>query len=146
MPNLYIHTWGRKSSHIFLTEERWVISFTFQSISPGVVKTDFLISSGTNIITPDAMYSSNPYLLPKDIADAVLFALGCPPHVQVILLLIYTIGWFVKPLCQPQNLHSVTKIVNDYLVAEPEVSISQPAIGQDSKRISTTPDPLKLRP
>jgi hypothetical protein len=50
-----------------------------------VVKTDFLTSSGTKIITPDAMYATNPYLLPKDVSDAVLFALGCPPHVQVIL-------------------------------------------------------------
>jgi hypothetical protein len=30
------------------------------------------------------------------------------------------------------------------VVTEPEVSISQPAIGQDSERISTTPNPLKL--
>jgi NADP+-dependent farnesol dehydrogenase len=56
----------------------------FQSISPGVVKTDFFTSSGTKIITPEDMYSSNPHLLPKDIADAIIFALGTPPHVQVI--------------------------------------------------------------
>jgi NADP-dependent 3-hydroxy acid dehydrogenase YdfG len=90
--NSPLETHEAQNYYISLTEEWCVISFTFQSISPGVVKTDFLVSSGTSIITPDAMYSSNPYLLPKDIADAVLFALGCPPHVQVMLLRTHKIG------------------------------------------------------
>jgi NADP-dependent 3-hydroxy acid dehydrogenase YdfG len=64
---------------------------TFQSISPGVVKTDFFVSSGTKVITPDAMYASNPYLMPKDVADAVLYALGCPPQIQVIVF-----DWLIR--------------------------------------------------
>lgn len=72
----------------------------FQSISPGIVKTDFLTSSGTKLFTPDAMYSNNPHLLPKDVADTVLFALGCPPHVQVMIQLKYC----TTALLQCQNV------------------------------------------
>ncbi|KAJ9585022.1 hypothetical protein L9F63_020632, partial [Diploptera punctata] len=64
-----------------LVKENSKIKIT--SVSPGVVKTDFLVSSGTTLLSPEQMYSSNPHLLPKDVADAVTFALSTPPHVQV---------------------------------------------------------------
>jgi hypothetical protein len=35
-------------------------------------------------ITPHDVWSGNPCLEPQDIADAVLYVLGTPPHVQVI--------------------------------------------------------------
>jgi hypothetical protein len=54
-----------------------------QSISPGIVKTDFMTSVGSKIVTPEAAYSSTPHLLPEDITEMVMFALGRPPHVQV---------------------------------------------------------------
>ncbi|XP_021929730.1 dehydrogenase/reductase SDR family member 11-like [Zootermopsis nevadensis] len=62
------------------------------SISPGMVKTDFLTSSGTKLVTAEATYSSNPHLLPKDVADAVLFALGSRPHVQIHEVTIHPVG------------------------------------------------------
>jgi NADP-dependent 3-hydroxy acid dehydrogenase YdfG len=35
-------------------------------------------------LTSRDIFSENPYLDPKDIADAVVYVLGTPPHVQVI--------------------------------------------------------------
>ncbi|KAK4879386.1 hypothetical protein RN001_007532 [Aquatica leii] len=49
------------------------------SISPGVVKTEILKELGL----PDEILSSMACLEPKDIADAVRYVLGTPPHVQV---------------------------------------------------------------
>nr|CAD7571469.1 unnamed protein product [Timema californicum] len=54
------------------------------SVSPGVVETEF-----ANIYGPEMkkfLYKENPVLQAKDIADAVLYTLGTPPHVQVIAL------------------------------------------------------------
>jgi NADP+-dependent farnesol dehydrogenase len=49
-----------------------------QSLSPGVVKTEFRIAARRpETLTP------TPFLESKDIADAVLYILGTPPHVQV---------------------------------------------------------------
>lgn len=49
-----------------------------QSVSPGMVRTDMHEASG--LTDP---YENNPYLEPQDVVDAVLYALGTPPHVQV---------------------------------------------------------------
>jgi NADP+-dependent farnesol dehydrogenase len=49
-----------------------------QSVSPGIVRTGMREASG--LTDP---YENNPYLEPQDVADAVLYALGTPPHVQV---------------------------------------------------------------
>jgi hypothetical protein len=96
----------------------------FQSLSPGVVKTDFLISSGTKIVTPEVMYSNNPHLFPKDIADAVMFVLGCPPHVQVSGKFCYmTVRlWLnrinvqsVSKVSQCPNIANAMTIMNDLL-------------------------------
>ncbi|XP_069683482.1 farnesol dehydrogenase-like [Periplaneta americana] len=57
------------------------------SISPGMVRTDLAEASG--LTDP---YEDNPYLEPQDVADAVLYALGTPPHVQVHELIIRPIG------------------------------------------------------
>lgn len=62
------------------------------SISPGLVKTDFLTSSGSKILTPETVYPATPHLMPEDVVEAVLFALGCPPHVQIHDMTIYPVG------------------------------------------------------
>nr|CAD7597154.1 unnamed protein product [Timema genevievae] len=50
------------------------------SISPGLVETEF-----ANIRGPEGkkVYKENPVLQAKDLADAVIYTLGTPPHVQV---------------------------------------------------------------
>jgi hypothetical protein len=47
---------------------------TLQSLSPGLVNTEMV---------PEIRLKENPYLNPEDIADAVLYVLGTPQHVQV---------------------------------------------------------------
>jgi NADP+-dependent farnesol dehydrogenase len=49
-----------------------------QSLSPGLVKTEIRIAAGR----PEP-FNDVPILESKDIADAVLYILGTPPHVQV---------------------------------------------------------------
>jgi NADP-dependent 3-hydroxy acid dehydrogenase YdfG len=66
-----------------------------QSLSPAVVKTEFLIASGTPAINPEEIYKG-PSLESKDVADAVVYILGTPPHVQVLVT-----------LRQPSGLHSL---------------------------------------
>jgi NADP-dependent 3-hydroxy acid dehydrogenase YdfG len=46
----------------------------FQSLSPGVVKTE---------MSPEEILKISPALKPEDIAPGVLYALSAPPHVQV---------------------------------------------------------------
>ncbi|PSN53580.1 hypothetical protein C0J52_00908 [Blattella germanica] len=62
------------------------------SVSPGLVKTDFFTSSGTTPGTPEMMYSTNPHLHPKDVADCVVFALSLSPHAQVSELTLQAVG------------------------------------------------------
>jgi NADP-dependent 3-hydroxy acid dehydrogenase YdfG len=57
-------------------------------VSPGVVETEFMAASGRPV-DPKQIYSSLPHLKPKDIADAVLYVLAVPPHVQVYALYMY---------------------------------------------------------
>jgi NADP-dependent 3-hydroxy acid dehydrogenase YdfG len=59
-----------------------VFSDCFQSVSPGAVVTEF----GEAAAIPKELlkaYTDIPYLQSKDIADAVIYVLGTPPHVQV---------------------------------------------------------------
>ncbi|PSN53615.1 Farnesol dehydrogenase [Blattella germanica] len=51
---------------------------------------DILVNNaGVNIgnslteFTPEKLHESHPHLQPQDLADAVLYVLGTPPHVQV---------------------------------------------------------------
>jgi NADP+-dependent farnesol dehydrogenase len=53
-----------------------------QSLSPGAVKTEFAIAAGYKNLDPES-FKNVPLLESKDIADAVLYILGTPPHVQV---------------------------------------------------------------
>ena len=82
-PLQLLGTVWRPTSHLPFTTVWWLNTLVFQSISPGLVKTDFLISSGSKILTPETAYAGKPHLMPEDVVEAVLFALGCPPHVQV---------------------------------------------------------------
>lgn len=74
--------------------------FICQSISPGYVETEIVAASlAAAGITPDQLPSDTkdfltnaPALKSKDIADAVLYVLSTPPHVQVHELTIKPIG------------------------------------------------------
>ncbi|XP_069683475.1 dehydrogenase/reductase SDR family member 11-like [Periplaneta americana] len=57
-------------------------------ISPGIVKTEFLQAAGKS----DELYDRVPSLLSQDIADAVVYALGAPPHVQIHDIIIKPVG------------------------------------------------------
>jgi NADP+-dependent farnesol dehydrogenase len=54
------------------------------------VKTEIIGKSSSDIPPEmlEEMMKSIPFLEPKDIADAVIYLLGTPPHVQVCELLI----------------------------------------------------------
>ncbi len=56
--------------------------FPAQSISPGVVETEFLART----FNPDvakSVYGSAECLQSQDIANAVVYILQCPPHMDV---------------------------------------------------------------
>ncbi|CAB3376388.1 Hypothetical predicted protein [Cloeon dipterum] len=62
------------------------------SISPGLVRTEILEVTG---LTPDIAkqtYDTLPCLETKDIADALVYALGTPPHVQIHEITIHPTG------------------------------------------------------
>nr|CAD7255833.1 unnamed protein product [Timema shepardi] len=50
------------------------------SVSPGLVETEIADALGPEI--KERIYANNPCLQAKDIADAVIYTLGTPPHVQ----------------------------------------------------------------
>lgn len=47
------------------------------------MRTDWWVANGLTKEESEQMYKDNPYLEVNDIADAVIFALGAPAHVQV---------------------------------------------------------------
>lgn len=56
----------------------------FQSLSPGPVDTEF--AEANNLFSSEQykeVYGKLPKLLPKDVADSVLYVLSTPPTVQV---------------------------------------------------------------
>ncbi|XP_021929734.1 farnesol dehydrogenase-like [Zootermopsis nevadensis] len=61
------------------------------SISPGLVKTEILDVS-RNAICSESVYRNYAHLEAKDVAEAVLYVLGTPPHVQVHELIIKPSG------------------------------------------------------
>jgi len=61
------------------------------SLSPGGVKTEFVIAAGYQNMDTE-MLNQMPFLESKDIADAVLYILGTPPHVQIHELTIKPVG------------------------------------------------------
>lgn len=52
-----------------------------QSVSPGYVKTEFVEASGLKI--DPKFLEATPGLTADDIAEAVVYVLSTPPHVQV---------------------------------------------------------------
>nr|CAD7419807.1 unnamed protein product [Timema poppensis] len=60
------------------------------SVSPGVVVTEFLNLYGEE--RKNRLYAENPTLQSKDIADAVVYTLGTPPHVQIHEIIIKPVG------------------------------------------------------
>ena len=53
------------------------------SVSPGFVETDFHRGYFSSEERAQALYQSMKVLEPEDVADAVLYALASPPHVEV---------------------------------------------------------------
>ena len=98
------------------------------------MKTDFLASSGSKILKPEAVYAGTPYLIPEDVVGAVLFALGCPSRVQVsprlrssmqlVRLLATAFNYDHICMCQclsegtARNVHTIS-IINPYTTAFP---------------------------
>ncbi len=64
------------------------------AISPGFVETEFAAGYHKSEAKARETYSRYKVLEPTDIADAVLFVLSAPPHMQVHDIL-------VRPACQP---------------------------------------------
>jgi hypothetical protein len=68
-------------------KEEWFSKMTvgfcefFQSVSPGAVETEIIEAS--EFPKDMEVFAGIPYLKSKDIADAVIYVLGTPPHVQV---------------------------------------------------------------
>ncbi|KDR14275.1 farnesol dehydrogenase-like isoform X2 [Zootermopsis nevadensis] len=61
------------------------------SVSPGMVATEFMAASGRPV-DPEQVYGSHPHLVAKDVADAILYSLGVPQHVQIHELTIKPVG------------------------------------------------------
>ncbi|XP_046754011.1 farnesol dehydrogenase-like [Diprion similis] len=61
------------------------------SISPSLIKTEFL-AAATNEAVAKAVYNQRPALNPEDVANAIVYALGTPAHVQVCELVLRTAG------------------------------------------------------
>ncbi|KAJ9576085.1 hypothetical protein L9F63_007050 [Diploptera punctata] len=64
-------------------------------ISPGMVKTEIMLADGFEIPPGqnlDYLYKDTVHLQPQDIADAVTYALGAPPQVQVHEIIIKPVG------------------------------------------------------
>jgi hypothetical protein len=56
---------------------------SFQNISPGVVKTEIGVAAGIPKEMVDLGYTLQPFMESIDVANALLYALAAPPHVQV---------------------------------------------------------------
>lgn len=62
-------------------------------MSPGYVETEIAYRNGfTNNEEIVAIMKRAPKLYPEDVADAVVYILGTPPHVQVTELTIRPVG------------------------------------------------------
>ena len=61
-------------------------------ISPGLVATEFRERATQGAFTYESYFEKYPPLLPSDIADAALYMLSTPPHVQVQDILITPLG------------------------------------------------------
>nr|CAD7586851.1 unnamed protein product [Timema genevievae] len=54
------------------------------SLSPGTVKTEIMYRDNTTTVNADQVYSKHPYLVSEDVADALVYVLSTPPHVQIL--------------------------------------------------------------
>ncbi|PSN32246.1 Dehydrogenase/reductase SDR family member 11 [Blattella germanica] len=62
------------------------------SISPGLVHTEIMDAGHLQTFTSRDVFTGNPHMQPKDIADIVLFVIGVPPHVQIHELTVIPTG------------------------------------------------------
>lgn len=72
--------------NFILQEQLLITSNLFQSVSPGPVETEFAEASKLLVNQEfKGVYTTLPKLTAEDVADAVVYALSTPPHVQVRL-------------------------------------------------------------
>ncbi|KAF2894270.1 hypothetical protein ILUMI_11902, partial [Ignelater luminosus] len=63
------------------------------SISPGLVKTDISVVGGVvDRKTWEEFFATYSFLYPEDVANAVMYALATPPHVQIHELVLKPVG------------------------------------------------------
>ncbi len=62
------------------------LSVVPQSISPGLVETEFVMSAGFSEEESKKIYSSMPCIQADDITETLVHVLSAPPHVQVGLM------------------------------------------------------------
>ncbi|XP_049938974.1 farnesol dehydrogenase-like [Schistocerca serialis cubense] len=73
----------------FLSVSLWGMMPVIEQVSPGVVYTDLF--NQLQRFKPERLYQ-HPHLKPEDIANAVIFALGAPPTVQVTEMIVLPVG------------------------------------------------------
>ncbi|XP_067015651.2 farnesol dehydrogenase [Anabrus simplex] len=61
-------------------------------VSPGFVKTGFVDNLPNMKAKAQELYDSTPHLFPEDIADAVLYCIDTPPHVQIQDIIVKPVG------------------------------------------------------
>lgn len=64
----------------------------FKSISPGYVRTGIIGAAGLDMEKFESQLGNIQPMLPEDIADAALYVLSTPPHVQVHELTLRPVG------------------------------------------------------
>ncbi|KDR10164.1 dehydrogenase/reductase SDR family member 11-like [Zootermopsis nevadensis] len=62
------------------------------SVSPGLVDTEMLRAGARKSLNTDELYARVPSLKPRDVADAVVYVLAAPPHVQIHELTVKPVG------------------------------------------------------
>ena len=79
-----------------------------------MVHTEILTASGYKLPgfqSLDEFYASVPHLKCQDISDAMIYALGTPPHVQVWQFNMNTLLFRAVPIVRPTvNLSSLSKM------------------------------------
>nr|CAD7202592.1 unnamed protein product [Timema douglasi] len=70
---------------------QWLPGY-LQDINKSTVKTEIMYRDNTTTVNADQVYSKHPYLVSEDVADALVYVLSTPPHVQIPELTITPVG------------------------------------------------------
>ncbi|XP_059485514.1 farnesol dehydrogenase-like [Neocloeon triangulifer] len=97
MPGIYAYA-GSKHAVTVMTEglrrelRDLQTKIRVTSISPGLVRTEIAVAGGASEEVAKKFYDESPCLEAQDVADALLYALGTPPHVQIHELTMHPTG------------------------------------------------------